>query len=129
VALLEAAGGQVVVEPLLSCIPAMVEYYESEIGASSGGLDTEESDIDTEDWNTASAADSTVLPSPSQDAAALAISGQGSGPIRRPIRSHYLSGDSGKTPCKAGRILIFQRCGPMAFRYGLGLLSYLETIT
>lgn len=42
---------------LASCIPAMVEYYEGEIGASSGGLDTEESDTDTEDWNTSSAAD------------------------------------------------------------------------
>jgi superfamily II DNA or RNA helicase len=39
---------------LASCIPAMVEYYESEIGPP-GGLDSEESDADAEDWNTAAA--------------------------------------------------------------------------
>jgi superfamily II DNA/RNA helicase len=42
---------------LASCIPAMVEYYESEIGSPPGGLDTEESDTDAEDWKAASAAD------------------------------------------------------------------------
>jgi len=34
----------------------MVEYYEGEIGPP-GGLDSEESDADTEDWNTVAAAD------------------------------------------------------------------------
>jgi superfamily II DNA/RNA helicase len=42
---------------LASCIPAMVEYYEGEIGTPAGGLDTEESDADTEDWNIAAPAD------------------------------------------------------------------------
>jgi len=42
---------------LASCIPAMVEYYEGEIGAPTGGLDTEESDTDTEDWNNGAAAE------------------------------------------------------------------------
>jgi len=42
---------------LASCIPAMVEYYEGEIGPPTGGLDTEESDTDTEDWNVTAAAD------------------------------------------------------------------------
>jgi superfamily II DNA or RNA helicase len=41
---------------LASCIPAMVEYYEGKIGPP-GGLDSEESDTDTEDWSTATAAD------------------------------------------------------------------------
>jgi superfamily II DNA or RNA helicase len=41
---------------LASCIPAMVEYYEGEIGPA-GGLDAEESDTEAEDWNTISAAD------------------------------------------------------------------------
>lgn len=36
---------------LASCIPAMVEYYEAEVQRP-GGLDSEESDIDTEDWTT-----------------------------------------------------------------------------
>jgi len=36
---------------LASCIPAMVEYYEGEIGPPTGGLDAEESDQDREDWN------------------------------------------------------------------------------
>ncbi|MFN7992733.1 MAG: SNF2-related protein [Bryobacteraceae bacterium] len=40
---------------LASCIPAMVEYYEGEVGA--GGLDSEDSDADTEDWNTAPVSD------------------------------------------------------------------------
>ena len=38
---------------LASCIPAMVAYYEHEIGLA-GGLDAEESDVDVEDWNTGS---------------------------------------------------------------------------
>ena len=38
---------------LASCIPAMVEYYEGEIGPAAG-LDDEESDADVEDWNSAS---------------------------------------------------------------------------
>lgn len=42
---------------LASCIPAMVEYYEGKIGPPIGGLDTEESDADTEDWNVTTAAD------------------------------------------------------------------------
>jgi SNF2 family DNA or RNA helicase len=41
---------------LASCIPAMVEYYEGEVGAA-GGLDAEESDADTEDWNNIGGAD------------------------------------------------------------------------
>jgi superfamily II DNA or RNA helicase len=41
---------------LASCMPAMVEYYESEIGLP-GGLDSEESDADAEDWNGATTAD------------------------------------------------------------------------
>jgi superfamily II DNA or RNA helicase len=36
---------------LASCIPAMVECYESEIGSAVGGLEAEESDADSEDWN------------------------------------------------------------------------------
>jgi hypothetical protein len=36
---------------LASCIPAMVEFYEQEIGWVSGGLDSEQSDSDPEDWN------------------------------------------------------------------------------
>lgn len=38
---------------LASCIPAMVEYYESQVGAVqvAGGLDEEESDAEGEDWN------------------------------------------------------------------------------
>jgi hypothetical protein len=37
---------------LASCIPAMVEYYESQVGGveAAGGLDQEQSDIETEDW-------------------------------------------------------------------------------
>ncbi len=42
---------------LASCIPAMVEYYEGEIGPPAGGLDSEESDSETEDWNNGVAAD------------------------------------------------------------------------
>ncbi len=42
---------------LASCIPAMVEYYEGEVGPSLGGLDAEESDADAEDWNNGGAAD------------------------------------------------------------------------
>ncbi len=41
---------------LASCIPAMVEYYESKVGPP-GGLDAEESDTEAEDWNIAPAAD------------------------------------------------------------------------
>jgi len=41
---------------LASCIPAMVEYYEGEIGPA-GGLDAEESDTEEEDWNPTAAAD------------------------------------------------------------------------
>ena len=36
---------------LASCIPAMVEYYESQMGFGPGGLDSEESDSEAEDWN------------------------------------------------------------------------------
>ena len=38
---------------LASCIPAMVEYYESQVGTVfvRGGLDEEESDVEGEDWN------------------------------------------------------------------------------
>jgi superfamily II DNA or RNA helicase len=36
---------------LASCIPAMVEFYEQEIGWVAGGLDSEQSDLDPEDWN------------------------------------------------------------------------------
>ncbi|MGC4048330.1 MAG: helicase-related protein [Paludibaculum sp.] len=38
---------------LASCIPAMVEYYEAQVGAAerAGGLDDEESDLEGEDWN------------------------------------------------------------------------------
>jgi superfamily II DNA or RNA helicase len=42
---------------LASCIPAMVEYYEGEIGPSPRGLDAEESDADPEDWDNGGAAD------------------------------------------------------------------------
>jgi superfamily II DNA or RNA helicase len=42
---------------LASCIPAMVEYYEGEIGPPIGGLDIEESDADAEDWNVTTVAD------------------------------------------------------------------------
>src|SRR5581483_8861253 len=42
---------------LASCIPAMVEYYEGEVGPSPGGLDAERSDADPEDWNNGGAAD------------------------------------------------------------------------
>lgn len=42
---------------LASCIPAMVEYYEGEIGPSAAGLDAEESDADPEDWNNGAAPD------------------------------------------------------------------------
>src|SRR5438034_217814 len=45
---------------LASCIPAMVEYYEREIGPPVGGLDSEDSDIDTEDWNLIAAAEPEV---------------------------------------------------------------------
>lgn len=38
---------------LASCIPAMVDYYESEVGgvASGAGLDQESTDFDADDWN------------------------------------------------------------------------------
>jgi len=38
---------------LASCIPAMVEYYETQVGEISegDGLDAEESDVDGEDWD------------------------------------------------------------------------------
>jgi superfamily II DNA or RNA helicase len=38
---------------IASCIPAMVDYYRSELGeaTASGGLDTELSDLDTNDWD------------------------------------------------------------------------------
>jgi superfamily II DNA or RNA helicase len=38
---------------LASCIPAMVEYYESQVGTAplAGGLNEEQSDMDGEDWN------------------------------------------------------------------------------
>lgn len=36
---------------LASCIPAMVEFYERESSWAPGGLDTEQSDFDPEDWN------------------------------------------------------------------------------
>ncbi|MCL5263278.1 MAG: hypothetical protein M1568_03295 [Acidobacteria bacterium] len=38
---------------LASCIPAMVQYYESEVGGVDevGGLDAEESDIESEEWD------------------------------------------------------------------------------
>lgn len=39
---------------LASCIPAMVEYYEGEVGPA-GGLDEEQTDADAEDWNNTSA--------------------------------------------------------------------------
>ena len=42
---------------LASCIPAMVEFYEQEIGWVSGGLDSEQSDLDPEDWNNGSMPD------------------------------------------------------------------------
>jgi len=42
---------------LASCIPAMVEYYESQVGSVpvTGGLDEEESDTEGEDWDVAGA--------------------------------------------------------------------------
>jgi SNF2 family DNA or RNA helicase len=44
---------------LASCIPAMVEYYESQVGNDEGvgGLDEEQSDIESEDWNISAARD------------------------------------------------------------------------
>lgn len=37
---------------LASCIPAMVEHYQAQVGAGAmGGLDDEESDADSEDWS------------------------------------------------------------------------------
>ena len=44
---------------LASCIPAMVEYYGSQIGEAkeAGGLDEEQSDIESEDWNVSAARD------------------------------------------------------------------------
>jgi len=36
---------------IASCIPAMVEYYRSELVGAPGGLDSEESDLDTSDWD------------------------------------------------------------------------------
>lgn len=39
---------------LASCIPAMVEYYQGEVGPT-GGLGAEESDTEAADWNTTSA--------------------------------------------------------------------------
>jgi hypothetical protein len=41
---------------LASCIPAMVAYYEGELGPA-GGLAAEEADTDAEDWNTATPSD------------------------------------------------------------------------
>lgn len=41
---------------LASCIPAMVEYYESEIGGGIGGIESEESDADSEDWSSVATA-------------------------------------------------------------------------
>lgn len=45
---------------LASCIPAMVEYYEGEVGPPTGGLDAEESDEDPEDWNNGGATDQEI---------------------------------------------------------------------
>lgn len=44
---------------LASCIPAMVQYYESEVGGTegAGGLDDERSDIENEDWSVTAARD------------------------------------------------------------------------
>jgi SNF2 family DNA or RNA helicase len=43
---------------LASCIPAMVEYYESQVGRSEtvAGIDEEQSDVDSEDWNSSAGA-------------------------------------------------------------------------
>lgn len=44
---------------LASCIPAMVQYYESEVGGADGpgGLDDEQSDAESEDWTITTARD------------------------------------------------------------------------
>jgi superfamily II DNA or RNA helicase len=44
---------------LASCIPAMVQYYETEVGGTegAGGLDDEQSDLESEDWSFTTARD------------------------------------------------------------------------